>query len=161
MDHLLKPMLEPRGEKMMARRYTIEQLDAVLLTGQLKAASTYPRNKPVVPHLDTLPTAAHRARWRMHITNLRNYENRLTTDEWLYLTQQPCFYCGEPPTPTRVGGCSDVILYNGIDRVDNTVGYTLGNCVSSCYCCNRMKGVLTLNEFVKHINKLHSHLQNI
>lgn len=44
---------------------------------------------------------------------------------------------------------------NGIDRVDNTKGYSVSNCVSCCYDCNKMKGTLDYITFInrcKHIS---------
>ena len=36
---------------------------------------------------------------------------------------------------------------NGIDRVDNSVGYTAGNVVPCCSTHNMMKGKMSVNEF--------------
>lgn len=48
---------------------------------------------------------------------------------------QPCFYCERPPSNNRWG-----FSYNGIDRLDNDVGYIVGNVVPCCRECNWMKG---------------------
>ena len=45
------------------------------------------------------------------------------------LVQQPCHYCKEIKE-------NEV---NGIDRVNNSIGYTKENCVPACWKCNRMK----------------------
>jgi len=48
---------------------------------------------------------------------------------------------------------------DGVDRVDNTKGYTKENCVPCCKICNRLKSDLTKEEFeeyqkrVKEFNK--------
>lgn len=47
------------------------------------------------------------------------------------------------------------IVYNGIDRVDNSKGYIKGNCVSCCSICNTMKLSLNLEDFKEHINKIY------
>ena len=44
--------------------------------------------------------------------------------------------------------------YNGIDRVDNTKGYQVNNCVASCFICNKAKGVMTQSEFLNWIQDL-------
>ena len=38
--------------------------------------------------------------------------------------------------------------YNGIDRLDNSLGYTLDNVVASCWDCNRAKQDLTVGDFL-------------
>jgi len=48
--------------------------------------------------------------------------------------------------------------YNGVDRVDNTVGYTLDNCVSCCKICNNSKATLTLDEWKDWIERVHKYL---
>jgi hypothetical protein len=45
----------------------------------------------------------------------------------------------------------------GVDRVDNTKGYTLANSVPCCKVCNRMKMAMTKDDFLTHIRKVHSH----
>ena len=46
---------------------------------------------------------------------------------------------------------------NGVDRVDNNIGYTLENSVSCCSWCNSMKNILPVNEFLNKIKKIHDY----
>lgn len=39
--------------------------------------------------------------------------------------------------------------YNGVDRVDNTKGYTLENCVTCCAEANYAKRALSYADFIK------------
>ncbi len=55
-----------------------------------------------------------------------------------FLLTHPCAYCGF---------WSSVKL-NGIDRRDNSKGYTEDNCVSCCDVCNFGKGTKTEAEFI-------------
>lgn len=57
-----------------------------------------------------------------------------------------CYYCGYYP--------KDEQQINGIDRVDNTEGYYLGNCVSCCANCNIMKGKTLIDNFIKRCKHL-------
>lgn len=41
----------------------------------------------------------------------------------------------------------DGILYSGIDRVDSSVGYEIGNIVPACKICNFAKSNLTQDDF--------------
>jgi hypothetical protein len=51
----------------------------------------------------------------------------LTFEQFNTFWKAPCTYCGEP------------IKTIGLDRVDNTIGYTFDNVVSCCKMCNFMK----------------------
>ena len=63
-----------------------------------------------------------------------------------------CHYCGKPPNKSH-RKC-DTFLYNGLDRVDNSIGYIASNVVPCCYTCNKMKGVLTKEDFMEHLNSI-------
>ena len=45
-------------------------------------------------------------------------------------------------------------VYNGIDRVDNSVGYTIDNCVSCCGMCNFMKRSYNQLDFINQAIKI-------
>jgi len=60
----------------------------------------------------------------------------LTYREFLTYWQKPCAYCGTP------------ISTIGLDRKDNTLGYTANNVGSCCAACNWMKGDGTVEEFL-------------
>jgi len=47
------------------------------------------------------------------------------------------------------------LIYNGIDRVDNAIGYLTDNCVACCKVCNRAKLQMSKNEFFDHIKKIY------
>lgn len=59
----------------------------------------------------------------------RDYPVTITYDEFVELVIQPCFYCG----------IFYESKYNGIDRYDNTHGYTKDNTRPCCSVCNIMK----------------------
>ena len=65
-------------------------------------------------------------------------ENSLTPREYAELTRGKCFYCGRAPFNPTKWQC-DVVLYNGVDRIDNHIGYTRENVVTCCKDCNQMK----------------------
>jgi hypothetical protein len=78
---------------------------------------------------------------------------------FLRLVNSSCTYCGKPPSSLIRTKAGDVFSYNGIDRVDNSEGYTQANCVACCGICNRMKGVMSQAEFVAHLKRAGWHLQ--
>jgi hypothetical protein len=47
-----------------------------------------------------------------------------------------------------------VYVYSGLDRVDNTVGYTLDNVVPACKACNHAKVDMSYAEFTAWIARL-------
>lgn len=80
----------------------------------------------------------------------------LSGEDFDRLTSQDCHYCGQPPNTVSRSGLYEggVFTYNGIDRVDNAVGYTPGNVVTCCKICNNAKKDLPLGEFMAWIARL-------
>ena len=58
----------------------------------------------------------------------------------------PCSYCGRLCDPS-------IDYYNGIDRIDNNIGYTIDNSVSCCKYCNFAKNDFLLDEFLLWIKR--------
>jgi len=83
----------------------------------------------------------------------------LTKSEARTLFEKPCYYCGAAPSlrhkhPSLPGKYSG----NGIDRIVNTEGYTLANCVPCCKMCNWAKSNKSLAEFKTWIERVYRHL---
>ena len=78
----------------------------------------------------------------------RGYSFEITKDELIELSSMKCFYCGAGPSNIKTTK-NDVIglKYNGIDRVDNSKGYSINNCVPCCKICNVAKATLTIVKF--------------
>jgi hypothetical protein len=85
----------------------------------------------------------------------RGLEFALSKKKFTELTSGNCFYCGaEPSNERRKQGTNGPYQYNGIDRIDSSLGYVEDNCVSCCMHCNYMKGILDQNEFLSKIQKI-------
>lgn len=86
----------------------------------------------------------------------RKIEYNLNYAEFESLVTGECFYCGRKPSSLfqeRVGSkCR--CYYNGIDRVDNTIGYLSGNVVTCCRVCNKSKHTQTYDDFVLMCHKI-------
>lgn len=72
-----------------------------------------------------------------------------------------CYYCGQPPArayrPTRY---RTAYVSNGIDRVNNAIGYVFSNCVSCCKTCNQFKSNLTQEEMFSVVVRIyHRHCE--
>lgn len=86
----------------------------------------------------------------------RNLLFTLSVEEFQHLCSLTCFYCGaEPQSKMDVGKG----VKNGIDRIDSSKGYTLDNCVTCCWTCNRMKSNMIDQDFIEHIRKIFNHNQ--
>lgn len=78
----------------------------------------------------------------MHYKNSakkRDHNFTLSEIDFIKITEQPCIYCGEY-SDTYNG-----VPFNGVDRIDSNLGYSMNNCVPCCTTCNRMK--LDLNVY--------------
>lgn len=64
-----------------------------------------------------------------------------------------CFYCGCKPSSVWKSNrkTNNQIIYNGIDRVENSIGYNHDNCVPCCTFCNRFKKDMSLDTFKKFV----------
>lgn len=95
----------------------------------------------------------------------RNISFELDYDYFRLLTKNNCNYCGSKPSNIKTRHrnnkiASNVILYyNGIDRVDNTKGYTKENSVSCCKICNQAKHTMSLIDFLNWINRVYNHVK--
>jgi len=73
----------------------------------------------------------------------------LNEDEVRDLLKRPCYYCGTLPAQVatiRMNHNGDYI-YNGLDRIDNSLGYILGNVAPCCRMCNVAKNNHSLKQF--------------
>lgn len=113
--------------------------------------------RPTENRLDEKPVCKVCARMRIPERYMKHYiysaEERgyvfdLTLDQFTFLTSQPCFYCGRKLDTRR----------NGIDRKDNSLGYVYANCVPCCSTCNKLKGTLSIEEFIETVKMIVDHL---
>ena len=78
----------------------------------------------------------------------RGYEFTLTVEELEQETDKNCYICGKPTTIDHV---------NGLDRYDNSVGYTVENVRSCCRECNFMKYTYSYADFIDKCRQIHNH----
>lgn len=80
----------------------------------------------------------------------KSLEWKLTKEQFKNLTQQSCVYCEVlPHRRLEKDDCSSPYIYNGVDRLDNSRGYTLENSVPCCYSCNVIKGNISIDMVLK------------
>jgi hypothetical protein len=87
----------------------------------------------------------------------------LTFDQFKDITTKECHYCGSEPVDSksfhRYNKTKESVKFNGVDRKDSSLGYTLDNVVPCCTKCNKIKMDLKYNEFLNHIEKIHNHIK--
>lgn len=91
----------------------------------------------------------------------RNYNFDLCEKDFRELVFNKCFYCNREPSQEIFESKKPNIklLYNGIDRIDNSKGYVKENCVSCCKHCNRAKDVMSCEEFKIFISNIFNNLK--
>ena len=84
----------------------------------------------------------------------------LTNEQAKELMDANCFYCEAEPSNVcgnapmqRMNG---TYTYNGIDRIDNSRGYVVGNVVPCCWTCNEMKGTRSVEDFLAQCARIHN-----
>ncbi len=96
---------------------------------------------------------ALRIRLKMYKYNAQKSEHiwALTDEQARGLFLSPCYFCGK---------VSELPRLNGIDRMDNLLGYEAGNTLPCCWVCNRAKGKMTVTEFLFWIRRVHEQQQH-
>jgi len=88
----------------------------------------------------------------------RGYDFLLSYDNLIGLINKNCHYCGTEPLKkqynkkTRDEDC--FLFWNGIDRKDNEIGYTIDNSVTCCTTCNYAKRATSYNDFISWLNRV-------
>lgn len=112
---------------------------------------------PAAAHVDGLAAYCRKctadlrrsALWR-YKTLLRRakkygHEVELSLEYHTALTANPCRYCG---------GFTAGMDHVGVDRVDNSKGYTIENSAPCCRACNLMKGAQSLEEWAERMRTI-------
>lgn len=92
--------------------------------------------------------------YEKHATD-RGYSFDLDLETFVKITSKNCSYCGAEPNNSMNGKQSrSKYIYNGIDRVNNNLGYSVENCVPCCKTCNVAKSEMSREDFFKWISKV-------
>lgn len=105
----------------------------------------YQENKEVYSARSKVYSKTEKARFTALLKSAkrRSYEVTITFEEFKDIVSKPCSYCGD-------------IKLMGVDRENNSIGYSKNNSKPCCKVCNIMKNVLSLEEFKEHIKKIYS-----
>ena len=82
----------------------------------------------------------------------------LTPHQFKRLTKLPCHYCGKKADrPYHPKDCRAPYLFNGIDKINPSLGYILSNCVTCCFECNQRKGTSSYDSFMQSVLRIAAH----
>jgi hypothetical protein len=88
----------------------------------------------------------------------RNHTFSLSKEEFSKLILSNCHYCGIIPSNDKqidkARNFVSMFSYNGIDRINNSKGYELGNVVPCCKTCNLGKHTQTYEEFIEYLERV-------
>ena len=79
-----------------------------------------------------------------HNSTFKQLMFEISQEDFILLVKSPCNYCGI----IQEKG------FNGIDRVNSSIGYINNNCVSCCAMCNFMKGCLNKDIFIQRVEHI-------
>ena len=138
-------------------------IGASLKSGNSKSCGCY--NREQLRKVNSLPKgeASFNTLFRQYERNAKKkkYPFQLTKKQFKHITTQKCHYCGTIPIQIYIGlRYNGGYKYNGIDRVNNSKGYTKSNSVSCCTQCNMMKKIQSKKEFLAHVERIHKHQHN-
>lgn len=91
----------------------------------------------------------------------RNFNFDLSKEQFFELIIKNCYYCDTPPSNTKeiktqtYGNHS--FKFNGVDRKNSNLGYTIENSVSCCKTCNIAKNNLTEDVFLEWVKKIYTY----
>lgn len=80
-----------------------------------------------------------------NLSHLKHREFHLSFQQFYDIIKKPCYYCGSKNS------------LNGIDRMDSEKSYKIGNCVSCCTICNRMKNNSNAIDFIFQVHRIYKH----
>jgi hypothetical protein len=86
----------------------------------------------------------------------KSYKDGLSFDDFLELSKLDCHYCGSVPSNeyTCKRGGDTKFIYNGLDRVDNSLDHRKENVVPCCIVCNTAKCDRSIEWFHDYISRL-------
>lgn len=136
-----------------------------LISGNVKSCGCLLREVIKIVHKKNIKKGiAFEYVWKEYVKSAeeRQLEFTLTKDQFRDITQQNCYYCGIQPHTVKDRNGSHIFkassyIYNGIDRIDNSRGYTIINSVPCCRNCNIGKGTKTRDEFLAWVSRVYHH----
>jgi hypothetical protein len=86
--------------------------------------------------------------WKKHYD-----DDGLSFDDFLTISQQNCYYCNSPPF-NNLKSKQAQFRYNGLDRINSSLGHIKDNCVACCIICNRGKNDQPYDQAIEWMQRL-------
>lgn len=91
--------------------------------------------------------------------------NTIALPEFARLIRTQCYYCGAGLNNLEAGRHKKekdniTLAYNGLDRLDSALDYSVENVVPCCIDCNRAKNKTTLDDFCAWVARLTAHISS-
>lgn len=100
----------------------------------------------------------------------KGIKTNISLNEFIEISKQPCYYCGLKNSnyandlavkkwndKIKNERGNEIVYYNGIDRIDSSIGYLKNNIVSCCKYCNIAKNVMSQIEFKEFIKRVYDY----
>ena len=86
----------------------------------------------------------------------RGIEWSITNEDFFAIAVMPCAYCGDSLTAVSKPqqDWKAAWPYTGVDRIDSSLGYVLGNVQPCCKWCNIAKNNRSQDEFLAWVSKV-------
>ena len=127
----------------------------LLRTGGTKSCGCLKKYGMLLPDSQVVVNDLYRS-YKIHAKE-RNLDFKISVEQFRNLAEKNCYFCGKEPTRTRVSKSGQSFTYNGIDRINNTEGYVIDNCVPCCYNCNQAKSDKELSEFLEWVKRVYEY----
>lgn len=79
----------------------------------------------------------------------KNLRFEITSNDFTQLINGKCYYCASPPRKYKKS------TRNGIDRINNSLGYYRPNVVSCCVVCNMAKRIMSHDDFIAYCERVY------
>lgn len=99
------------------------------------------------------------------------YNDGISFEDFYKLSQLPCNYCRAEPSNIANAYDGDLnskyarengtFIFNGLDRVNNSLNHTLENCVSCCRWCNLAKRERPIEDFKQWVKELYNVIKDL
>lgn len=86
----------------------------------------------------------------------RYKDEDLSFEDFYFISQLNCVYCGVEPRQIITAKNNKQFIYNGLDRINSSIGHFKNNVVPCCYDCNKMKNDRSLYEFDQWLTNINN-----
>jgi hypothetical protein len=143
---LLRPVArrQPDGSSLCSACVRKLNPEPCSVCGRSRPVASRPNGSPLCANCRIMTNSALMFKNYVKGAHRRGLDFNLDEKEFDRIVRRPCHYCGQP-----IGK-----HLNGIDRIDNAIGYMVTNCVSCCAICNRMKGAMPKEDFLVKVRNI-------